>query len=130
MPIDMRTWNPRGCLVSVIDDPRVAQQALRALHGVGFGDNDLRLVLPDEITQIGDTPANCGWFTRIARGVGSLGDESVVAAGYLDEARRGHQLLIVYAPRADLKRGAHAVVAGHQAHGMMYYGRWVITSHV
>jgi hypothetical protein len=130
MPVDMMNWNPRGCIVSVIDDLAQARQAAADLREAGFSTADVRLAPAAEVIETHNTALRRGRLTRALRCIGSLGDEGVVAAEYLDEAMQGHQLLIVYAPKNDEKRRALAVVTGHRAHGVRYYGHWVITNNV
>jgi hypothetical protein len=130
MPVNMTTWNPQGCLVSVIDDQAEAREAARALRDAGFGAEDVRLASSREITEIGAGRSRCGLLARLLTGLGSLGDEGIVGAAYLDEARRGHHLLIVHAPRPGRRRRAHAIATDHGAHRILYYGHWVITDQV
>lgn len=130
MPVDMALWNPRGCLVSVIDELPEARQAAVDLRDAGFDEHEVLLAPAQDIAQIGDSPSNSGMLARIRRGIGSFGDESIVAATFLDEARQGHHLLIVHALRDDLRRRAREVVVRHKAHTVRYYGRWVITDRV
>jgi hypothetical protein len=129
LPNDMTMWNPRGCLVSVIDEPVEAWRAAEHLREAGFAAEDVRVALAHEVTEVADTSREHS-ILGIVRGIFSLGDEGIIAASYLDEARSGHHLLIVYAPKDDQRRRAHAVVADHQAHAVHYYGRWVISGQV
>jgi hypothetical protein len=126
MPRDIRNWNPRDCLVAVIDDAEQAQQAALALREAGFAEADVRLAHAPEIVALDETRRGHGLLGRLVASIGSLGDEGLVAAEYMDEARRGHHLLIAYAPGATRMRRACALVARYRAHTVHYFGRWVI----
>lgn len=127
MPVDLMTWNPRGCLVSVIDDPMEAARASLAMRRAGFDAEDVRLAPSRELLERADAPAGHNPIARVLRRLFSLGDEGILGVDYLDEARRGHHLLIVHALHEELRARAHAVMAQHRAHAIRYYGRWVIT---
>jgi hypothetical protein len=126
MPRDLGTWNPRDCLVCVIDDAVSARQAARALHRAGYADHNVRLALAAEIVALDDARLGRGLFTRIVTGLRALGDEGLVTEEYAAAARRGQQVLIVHAPGETRAQRAHAIVARHRAHTVHFFGRWVI----
>ena len=126
MPRDLQSWNPLNCLVCVIDEPDAAALAAEDLREAGFADTDVRLADPREVVAIDDAWRSRGLLARIAASIRTLGDEAIVAAAYLAEARRGHHALIVYAPGSEGTRCAWAIVARHRAHTIHYYGRWAI----
>jgi hypothetical protein len=112
--------------VAVIDGLTDARNGARALREAGFVDDDVRLALASEVTAIDDACSARGLFARIVAGIRTLGDEGIVAAAYVAEARCGHHMLIVYAPGDALRQRAHEIVARHRAHTVNYFGRWVI----
>lgn len=126
LPRDLATWNPRGCLVAVIEEPAPAALAALALRRAGFADADVCLADPREIVVIG-----AAWEARsgLARAIAAIrtpGDEWLVTADYAGAAQRGHYLLVVHAPCDELRRRAQAMLAEHLAHTMHYFGRWTV----
>jgi hypothetical protein len=126
MPRNLGSWNPRHCLVSVVDDRAAALAAAAALREAGFGDGDVRLAADREFIALDDAQQSRGMLSRFVAGMRAFGDESLIAAQYVAEARRGNHIVIVYAPGEARMRQALAVVARHRAHTVHYYGQWVI----
>jgi hypothetical protein len=126
MPCDLATWSPMHCLVSAFDTPRQARAAMAVLAAEGFLDTDILLVRPQAIMALDEACRARSLFTRILASIRTPGSESLTVDEYVDEARRGHYLLIVYAPREDQRRNATRIVAHHQAHTIHYFGRWTI----
>jgi hypothetical protein len=126
MPRDLATWSPLHCLVSAFDTPRQARAAMAALAAEGFLDTDILLVRPQTIMALDEVCRARSLLTRILASIRTPGSESLAVDEYIDEARRGHYLLIVYAPRDEQRRNAIRVVAHHQAHTIHYFGRWTI----
>lgn len=126
MPRDLATWSPLHCLVSTFDTPRLARKAMIALREGGFQDADMLLVQPRALLALDEACRARSLPTRILASIRTPGSESLTMDEYVDEARRGRYLLIVYAPREAQWRGATRVVAHHQAHTIHYFGRWTI----
>jgi|GEM_PF-1814017 len=126
MPRNLQSWNPLNCLVCVIDEPDAAARAVADLREAGFAAADVRLADPLEVVAIDDAWHSRGLLARMAASIRTLGDEGIVAAEYLTEARRGHHALIVYAPGGERTRRAWTIVARRGAHTIHYYGRWAI----
>ena len=124
--VTLGAWNPEGCLVSVIDDPRQAVQAVQALQAAGFTDEHIRLILA------GDPPAlreGTAWHSRLGQVFFTLinpSDDGAFEEEYRDEAGRGHAILMVYAPRQEQSTRAWGVARNHGAHTVKYYGPWIV----
>ena len=126
LPRDLAAWNPRDCLVAVLEEPAQAVQAARALRSAGFDDTDICPVAPWQVAMLLDAQEARSRLARLAAALRSLGDESLVAAEYAEAARRGHHLLIVHAPGDERLRRAQGVLARHGAHTMHHFGRWIV----
>ena len=120
-------WNPVGCLVSVIDDPREAAHAVMALRALGFPPEHVRLIpAADLLANVGGSGQRDGLIARVICMLADWSDNAIFAAEYLDEARRGHQVVMVYAPAPEQADQAHVVVGRHCAHMVRHYGSWVV----
>jgi hypothetical protein len=126
MPRDLATWCPLHCLVSAFDVAGQARAAMAALRKEGFQDVDMVLAPPQEIMALEEACRTRSLLMRILASVRTPGSESLTVDEYVNEARRGHYLLIVYAPREAQRRNATSIVAHHQAHTSHYFGRWTI----
>ena len=120
-------WNPVGCLVSVIDDPREAAHAVMALRASGFPPEHVRIIPPNDLlASVGGSGQRGGLIARVVCMLADWSDNTIFAAEYLDEARRGHQVVMVYAPALERADQAHVVVGHHGAHMVRHYGPWVV----
>ena len=124
--VTLGSWNPEGCLVSVIDDPVQAARAVDALRTAGFADEQIRLVLVGDVSTFGELPAARGMARQAFFMVTNLSDDSEFEEEYRDEARRGHPILIVHAPRSEQSARARAVLRDFDAHTVTYYGHWIV----
>jgi hypothetical protein len=126
MPHSLDCWNPRNCLVSVVADRGAALRAMAALRAAGFAEADVCLATDRQFVALDETRRARNVLARVIAGMRSLGDESIIAAQYVAEARRGGHIVVVHAPGDALTRRALTIMAGHRAHTMHYYSRWVI----
>ncbi len=126
MPHDIARWNPQDCLVSVIDDAEQARLAALALREAGFLERDIRLAHAEEIIALDNAGRVRSPLARLVASMRTLGDEGLIAAEYVAEARCGHHVLIAYAPGDARKRHACELLLRYQAHTVHYFGRWVI----
>ena len=121
------SWNPVGCLVSVIDDPRQAAHAVMALRASGFPPEHVRLIPPNDLlASVGGSGQRGGLIARVVCTLVDWSDNAIFAAEYLDEARRGHQVVMVYAPALEQANQAHMAIRRHGAHKVRHYGSWVV----
>jgi hypothetical protein len=126
LPCASGRWNPRDCMVAVIDDVGQAWAAIQALCAAEFAEADVYLAQGHEIVAHDEAWRGRGLLARLIAGIGSLGDEGLIASEYVAEARRGHHVLIVHAPGDARMWHAWALLARYQAHTVHYFGRWVI----
>jgi hypothetical protein len=126
LPRALESWNPRQCLVCVIDDPVALQQAVVALYDAGFAAVDVQLVPARVFLELEEAQRARSLLACLLASFRALGDEGLIAAHYLAAARRGQQVLIVHAPGEARMRCAQAIVVRAHAHTLHYYGRWVI----
>jgi len=111
----------------VIDDPAEALRAVENLRATGFSEEDIRLFLSQEVV---DRDRAIMSYRSVLQNmiytVANISDDAAMAREYLDEARQGHQLLVVHAPEVERATQASASVERHHAHRVRYYGRWVV----
>lgn len=119
------TWDPEGCLVSVIDDLAVAVRAVAALQLAGF---TTRLFLAAELLEFSaGMRRRQGILRRTLFSVTNWSDATDFQAEYREEARLGHHILVVHAPKREQRAVARARMRQYRAHTLKYYGFWVVT---
>jgi hypothetical protein len=113
--------------VSVIDDPTHVAIAAAALRASGFLDEHIRVIPAAELLARMEGAMQCrGLLARIACILADWSDNAAFTAEYLDEARRGHHVVVVYAPSIGAARLAHAAIGRYGAHLVRHYGPWVV----
>lgn len=125
--VRLGSLNPIGCLVSVIDNPAAAARATTTLRVLGFRDEHIR-VIPAAVllASTEDSGRRRGLLARAACMLIDWSDNAAFTEEYLDEARRGHHLLMVYAPSLEHAQRAHAAARAHGARLARHYGLWVV----
>jgi hypothetical protein len=117
-------WYPRHFAVGVIDDEAEARRAVADLEAAGLGQEDVRLFSGAEVTRIDlRVRAQRNLIQRVTAAITSGTDEGMANQVYLDEARRGHT--IVVARVGDSKTADPRVVPilrAHHAHSISFYG--------
>jgi hypothetical protein len=83
-------------------------------------------VLAQEFTALEHSQRARGPLARLIAGIRAFGDEALVAAEYVAEARLAHHVLIVFAPGSERTSRELAIVARNQAHIVHYYSHWII----
>ncbi len=124
METSLGSWNPLGCLVSVIDDPTEATQAVDALRAAGFAAEDVHLLLAAEVLASANPHQSI--LARVFFALANLSDDAAFEATYREEAEHGHQIVVVYAPTREQVEQAHLVVERYHAHTLLHYGPWVV----
>jgi len=116
-------------LVGVIDEPATAERALADLRAAGFADDGVSLLHgPDAVAMFGAKHDQQGPLRRIlSQIIGQGNDASALAEDYEAEARLGHSLINVYAPKEEQVARAQQIIEANGGHRIHYYGRWVIT---
>jgi hypothetical protein len=122
-------WHTEHYLAAVIDDLNEAERAVSELEQAGWNAHEVRLFRGASAVQTTDMAAcHPGLPARIAAAVRrATSEEGPISAVYEAEAKRGHQILTVYAPGPAEVARASQVLARHQAHSIEYFGGWVIT---
>jgi hypothetical protein len=120
------TWDPEGCLVCVIDDPAEATRAVGALQAAGFAAEHLRLFLAGELLAFSEALHHRSVPKQVFFFLTNLTDDAQFEAEYREEARHGHPILVIYAPRQERYTKARALLQGYHPHTVKYYGRWVV----
>ncbi len=122
-------WYPHHYIVAVIDDRAEAQQAVQALRGAGWPEQDVRLFYGKEIApRLSRIEGKRSLPEKLAADVRHyVSDEGVMAEDYEEEARLGHQILAVYTPHEEHVEQARRLLAAHHAHSIEHFGTWVIT---
>ncbi len=117
---------PEGYLVAVIDDPTHAEQAAAALRAEGIADDAIKLVSgPDAVTYADNLRNRARPGQKMLQQL--FMDELSFQQEYDAQVQQGHSLLNV---RVENVEHAHQIVAllvPYQAHGVKYYGRWIVT---
>ena len=117
---------PRDDMLAVIDDRTAAEGAVQALKEAGVSEEDVDLV---DGTWFGEAIRGMrerrGVLARLATLLPT--DESMLVRRYVEEADRGHSIIVVHAEQPEEVTRAAQVLRGHGAYGIRHYGRHVIT---
>jgi hypothetical protein len=110
--------------VGVIDDEAEARRAVADLEAAGIGPEDVRLFTGAEVARIDmQVRAQRHLIQRVTAAVTASTEEGMANRTYLDEARRGHN--IVVARVGDGKNADPRIVPilrAHHAHTISVYG--------
>lgn len=127
MHSSLGSWDPEDCLVSVINDPEEAVRALDDLRAGAFEVDDVHLFLAQEVIGIDSAIIDHrGFLKKVVYAVTNISDDAALAEDYLNQARQGHQILVVHAPDIERAKQAYTIIKRHHAHQVRYYGRWVV----
>jgi hypothetical protein len=118
---------PTGYLAAIIEDAQGAEQAAQALREAGFADIEVfqgqQALQAIEADEHKASPLRRAW-ERLER---ELSDETDDRREALDALRRGHAVVMVYAPMRSQADQAVGILRAHRAHPKKFFGRWVIT---
>ncbi len=122
---------PKDYLVAVFDDLQDAEKAVQALRDAGFGAEDIRLLRGQELIErfqnVENVEKKQNLLSRLASAFRGA-EEGADTAAYLEEARRGHSILNVYAGKAERAEQISNILTRYHAHLIKYYGNWTITN--
>jgi hypothetical protein len=125
--------NPKNYVVAVIDDQKEAEKVEQALREAGFGSNDIRVMrgkeLLDRQHDVEQDEKKQNVFSRLAGAFGEGAEEGGDTATYMQEARKGHVILNVYAGKAEQADKISAILAKYHARLIKYYGNWSIANY-
>ena len=120
VPLSFGAFNPVGHIVLAFDNGDDACEATRALHEVGFDDDDILHYTADE---------EAGLMARRladASGVAEFGAEVRLMRRYKELADEGCCWMIVFAPTSVLAQRVAAIARQHHARIAERYGRLII----
>lgn len=133
-PVRLRMENirpvprPTNALVGVIDDPRLADQAVRALMAMGLRPADIRLLRePIRFHRTGGRSAWDAFRRPFELLIERFGEEQPVLAHYEEYARKGSSVLTVHADRPHQAEAFNEVLEAYGAHSIRHFGQWLIT---
>jgi hypothetical protein len=117
-------WYPRNCAVGVIDDEVEARRAVADLEAAGLSPEDFQLFTGPEVEWIDmRIRAQRHPIQRVTAAITGGTEEGLANRIYLDEARRGHNIVVVRV--GDGKTANPRVVPilrAHHAHSIAVYG--------
>lgn len=118
---------PTNYLVAILQDAHEAEQAAQALRDAGFADV---VVFPGqqalqaiEANEEKESPLRRSWERQSLE----MEDETDSRQRYLEALRRGHAIVLVYAPQQAQEELAEGILKAHRAHALKFFGRWTIT---
>ncbi len=116
-------------IVGVIDDSRIAQQAVQALLDAGFAEQDVVLLTgPEAIERLQAKEEQRGPLGWVRKAVASVvTDAEYYESAYVAEAKSGHAILNIHSDDPNWISRATAVLKRYDAHNVKHYGSWVIT---
>lgn len=122
-------WYTEDYVVAVIDDLQEAEAAADALHQAGFGMGEVRLFDGAQVAgRIDETEKRRSLLERAVVSVRSTAsDESLISEDYEEEAREGHQIVVVHTESQEQVNQAYHILRAHHGHAIEHFGRWVIT---
>ncbi len=122
-------WYTEDYVVAVIDDLQEAEAAAETLRQAGFGEGEIRLFEGAQVAgRIDETAKRRSLLERAVVSVRSVAsDESIISEDYEQEAREGHQLLVVHTETQEQVNQAYRILRAHHGHAIEHFGRWVIT---
>lgn len=115
------TFYPKHFIITVFTDPAQGQQAVEALHGVGFGADATWFLTGDQVLDADDAYLA---EHRGRRRIGQLfpSEETAVQNEYLEEAKQGHAIVPVHTPEPAQQTEARDILRRHGGRSMRYYG--------
>jgi len=116
-------------LVGVIDEPMMAERAVRALIEAGFSADDVLLLHgPEALSRLeakDEQRGPLGWLHKAIANV--VTDAGTFEGAYMREASAGHSIINVQVADPENIELATAVLKSYEARDVKHYGTWVIT---
>lgn len=120
---------PSNWLVAVIDDPRKAEEAERALIKAGFAQDDVLLLHGQEALQRlrdrDERRGPLGWVMKAIADV--VTDAGTFEDKYAAEANAGHAIINLQVSDQDQIERAREIIVAHGGHYIKHFGDWAIT---
>lgn len=119
-------FNPKHCIVCVIQDGARAEQAAAALQDGGFTPDHVKVVTGAEVLD--NERVHGESKGRLARLIGLFpAEEQAVVNENVKDAERGAHFVVVKAQEQEQRTAARGILASHGAHSIRYYGENTIT---
>jgi hypothetical protein len=114
---------PENDLLAVVDDRETGERALAALRQAGIPADDAELLsggrFLDRVNSLRERH-------RLLQAIG-LSDERDIIQGYVEEAEKGHCLVVVHAADPDVVQRVRHVLQDNGAHDLHHWERHTIT---
>jgi hypothetical protein len=120
---------PKDDIIAVIADHAEAERAVQALQDAGIPADDIDLLEGKQLLEIErDLQARQTLAGRVGRLLSFLtSDEGAYQQQYVDEATKGHHILVVHAPESDVVERVQNVLVAHHARHARRYGALTVT---
>lgn len=119
---------PKDHVVAVLNDTGEAEQAVQELQQAGYSADSIHLFRSqDFVRSFEDTQQQASGFAKLLHTFQGSSDEGFAGNMYLDEARRGHNILAVYEPKSDKTERVRTILVKHSAHLIKHFGTWAVT---
>jgi hypothetical protein len=128
-PTSLGNIYPRDDVVAVIDDKESAELAVRALSDAGLPDDDVDLLDGPTVVEADQSLRQRGGRLRKFEAwlSAAFSDDGDYARTYLQEAQRGHYLVVVHAAEPEVVQRVSQVLHAHRAHTIRHYELLTVT---
>jgi hypothetical protein len=120
---------PTNHVVGMVKDLQEGEQALLALRNAGHAEDQIHLIPSQEVVEgIQGRQKESKSLRKMLHQMATTSDEGYAGHLYLEQARRGWQMIAVYAETLEqAERIAHLLKNSHVSL-IKYYDRWSITN--
>lgn len=115
---------PEDDIVAVIADHSEAEQAVQALVAAGIPSDDINLLEGKQVLELErEFQERQTLSGRVAAFISFLmSDAGTYQQEYVDEATKGHHILVIHAPGRDVMEQARDILVSHHAQHARHYG--------
>lgn len=115
---------PQDDIIAVIADHSEAERAVQALVDAGIPSGDIDLLEGKQVLELErDFQKRQTLAGRVAAFISFLtSDAGTYQQEYVDEAAKGHHILVVHAPAREVVEQARDILVAHHAHYARHYG--------
>jgi hypothetical protein len=128
-PLSFGTLYPEGDVHAVIDDRDQAERAVQALRAAGIPEGDIDLVEGPWYAELHRNFLQHRSLLQHAESViaSLVSDHAKHFDEYAEEARKGHNILIVHATEPEVLEKVRQVLVDYDARLGRHYGHWTVT---
>jgi hypothetical protein len=120
---------PTNHVVGMVKDLQEGEQALLALRNAGHAQDQIHLIPSQEVVEgIQGRIQEPNSLRKMLHRLATTSDEGYAAEHYLEQARRGWQMIAVYAATAEQAGQIAQLLSNSHVSLIRYYGRWSITN--